>query len=349
MWRASGYVRCTRGTIRVADRPTFYNESLSELRKFIFDGMPVRGILVRLDDAWREIQARRVSATEGAFAPPVMQVLGELSAAAVLMQASIRFDGTLILQVFGDGPLKLAVAEVQADLSLRATAKVLGEVTSDATLAQLVNRSHKGRCAVTLDPRERRSGQQPYQGVVSLEGGRDSDRVADIMQRYMRQSEQLDTTLVLACSPQMAAGLMIQRLPVQGEHNLAAGRLTDDTEVQEDYRRIAMLAASLSPQELLAWDAPTLLRKLFWQEPCRPLEPEPLARPPRFACSCSRERVSAMIRGLGADEAEDILRERGEIEVGCEFCGAQYRYDAVDAARIFMPGQDQPPASEGLQ
>ncbi|MFY8042260.1 MAG: Hsp33 family molecular chaperone HslO, partial [Rhodoferax sp.] len=142
---------------------------MSELHKFLFDGLPVRGVLVRLTDSWQEILRRRTSnTTTGAYTEPVQNMLGEMTAAAVLMQANIKFDGALVLQIFGDGPVKVAVVEVQSDLSLRATATVNGKVEADAVLSQMVNVNNQGRCAITLDPQTKFPGQQPYQGVVPL-------------------------------------------------------------------------------------------------------------------------------------------------------------------------------------
>jgi len=177
-----------------------------------------------------------------------------------------------------------------------------------------------------------------------------------VLEHYMLQSEQLDTTLVLAADDQVAAGLLIQRLPVQGENNLA-GRTgaagdadlgtrqahEDDIGLNEHYNRIAILAKSLKREELLTLDVDTILRRLFWEEPVRRFEPQVGETGPRFACSCSRERVSRMIRSLGAAEAEGILAERGHIEVGCDFCGQQYHFDPVDAAQIFASPGSQPP------
>jgi molecular chaperone Hsp33 len=159
-----------------------------------------------------------------------------------------------------------------------------------------------------------------------------------VLEHYMLQSEQLDTTLVLAANGEVAAGLLIQRLPVQGEGNLSArATRADEDEIgrNEDYRRIAMLASSLQKKELLTLDVDTVLRRLFWQEPLQRFQPKVGLEGPRFACRCSRERVSHMIRGLGREEAESILTEREDIEVGCDFCGRQYRFDAVDAAELF--------------
>jgi len=325
---------------------------MSELHKFLFDGLPVRGAIVRLTDAWTEILARRASNREsGNWPPPVAELLGEMAAAGALMQANIKFNGSLVLQIFGDGPVKVAVAEVNADLSLRATAKVMGDVPVGARLAELVNVGNQGRCAITLDPKDRFPGQQPYQGVVPLHGDRREklDRLSDVLEHYMLQSEQLDTRLVLAADGKVAAGLLIQRLPVEGEGNLAGSMTSkaneDEIGVNEDFNRIAILAASLQREELLELDVDTILRRLFWEEKLLRFEPQS----PRFACTCSRERVAGMIRNLGREEADSILAERGEIEVGCDFCGRQYRFDAVDAAQIFTSPGDQPPVTSAVQ
>jgi len=325
---------------------------MSELHKFIFDGLPVRGSIVRLTDAWTEILARRqANLATGAWPPPVAELLGEMAAAGVLMQSNIKFNGALVLQIFGDGPVKVAVAEVQHDLGLRATAKVVGEVGVNARLSDMVNVGNKGRCAITLDPKDRFPGQQPYQGVVPLHGDRREklEKLSEVLEHYMLQSEQLDTKLVLAADGKVAAGLLIQRLPLEGEGNLAGNMVSkaneDEIGLNEHYNRIATLAGSLTRGELLELDVDTILRRLFWEEKVLRFEPQT----PRFACTCSRERVANMIRGLGRQEARDIVAERGEIDVACDFCGAQYRFDAVDAAQLFTAPGDQPPVSPTMQ
>jgi len=317
---------------------------MSELHKFIFDGLPVRGMVVRLTDTWAEMLRRRSSNTQsGAYPAPVQQLLGELLAAAALMQANIKFDGALVVQIVGDGPVKLAVAEVQADLAMRATATTRGEVPADISLSAMVNVHNQGRCAITLDPRNRFPGQQPYQGVVPLFGdqGEKLERLSDVLEHYMLQSEQLDTTLVLAANDTVAAGLLIQRLPTQGGGNPAGAvhnaRNEDEIGRNEDYRRIALLASSLKPEELLGLDVDTILRRLFWEESVTRFEPLIGDTGPRFACTCSREKVGAMIVGLGLEEAQSIISERGDIEVACEFCGMQYHFDPIDATQLFQP------------
>jgi len=324
---------------------------VSELHKFLFEGLPVRGMLVRLTDSWQEILRRRQQA--GGYPAAVTELLGEMTAAATLMQANIKFNGALILQVQGDGPVKLAVAEVQPDLALRATATVTGEVAADAPLSHMVNVNNQGRCAITLDPKDRLPGQQPYQGVVPLFGDRREklEKLSEVIEHYMLQSEQLDTRLVLAANDQVAAGLLIQRLPLQGESNLAgAGAMARDEDQigrNEDYNRIAILAASLKREELLTLDADTILHRLFWEEDVRRFEPQTGADGPRFACTCSRERVAGMLKSLGREEVESIIAEQGQVEVGCDFCGAQYHFDPVDAAQVFLQAASQPPIAGG--
>jgi len=277
-----------------------------------------------------------------------------MAAAAVLMQSSIKFDGALVLQVQGDGPVKLAVVEVQSDQGWRATATLHGPVPECATLSDMVNVNRGGRCAITLDPKNRQPGQQPYQGVVSLRGEQDQrlDWFSDVIQQYMLHSEQLDTTLVLAADDQRACGLMLQRLPLQGVANLSGNSVPASEDAlgkNEDYQRIALLASSLKRDELLSLDADTVLHRLFWQEKLLRFEPLQGASGPHFSCSCSRERVARMILGLGSEEAASVLRERPEIEVGCDFCGAQYRFDAVDVAGLFHPDSPHQPPHGTLQ
>jgi molecular chaperone Hsp33 len=288
------------------------------LLKFLVQNAPVRGGLVRLDSVWRQMLANH------AYPEPVARLLGEMTAAATLLATNIKLDGTLIMQIQGDGPVKLLVVECTADLGLRATAKLREDVAIDdvAGLADLVNRHGQGRCAILLDPRNRQPGQQPYQGVVPLEG----DSIADALQAYMRQSEQLDTRLWLAADAHCAAGALLQRLPDNG------GRA--ETTDEDAWSRCTQLAATLTAPELLATDSDALLRRLFWQERLD-LYPPLQAR---FQCSCSRARIGAMLLSLGQEEVDSIVAERGEVEVTCDFCGARYRFDAVDVDRLFLTG-----------
>ena len=321
---------------------------MSELHKFIFEGLPVRGMLVRLTDSWREVLQRRAAADD-IFPAPVRMLMGEMAAAGLLMQANIKFNGALVLQVYGDGPVKLAVAEVQNDLAFRVTAKVVGEVAPGAQLEALLNVHGQGRCAITLDPLTRFPGQQPYQGVVSLHGDQREplQKISEVLEHYMLQSEQLDTRLILAANDEVAVGLLIQRLPVEGAGNLGR-KNEDDIGLSEAYDRIALLASTASREDLLTLDANTLLHRLFWEESVRRFPAQTGDTGPRFACSCCRERVGRMLFSLGRVEVDGIVVEQGRVEIGCDFCGIKYHFDAVDVAELFVPTAHQAPGSATL-
>ena len=327
---------------------------MSELHKFLFEGLPVRGMLVRLTDGWQEVLRRRESA--GPFEAPLRRLLGEMSAAGVLLQSNIKFNGAVVLQVFGEGPVKLAVTEVQPDLAFRTTAKLVGELPATDNgrlpLEVMVNVNGRGRCAITLDPKDRLPGQNPYQGVVRLndERKRPLHGLSEVLERYMRQSEQLDAKLVLAANDEVAAGLLIQRLPVEGVANLAQGaRSAEDLELDDAFTRIAHLASTLKQEELLTLDADTILRRLFLEEDVRRFEPQQGSTGPRFACTCSRERVAGMLRSLGQEEVESIIAEQGQVEIGCDFCGEHYHFDPIDAGELFAEAADTPHGSTRLQ
>jgi len=288
------------------------------LLKFLFRDAPVRGEIVRLDASWRAMIAHHD------YPPPVTRLLGEMTAAAALLAANLKFDGAIVMQIQGNGPVRLLVAEVQPGLRLRATAKLRDSaaIAGDLTLQQLVNPDGGARCAITLDPSDRRPGQQPYQGVVPLEG----DTIAQVLEHYLRQSEQVESRLWLAADGEVAAGVLLQKLPQEGG---AAPRPDTDA-----WQRAGALAATLTANELLALEPEALAHRLYWEERLdhfAPLEP-------RFECSCSRQRSGRMLLALGREEVESILAERGDVEIVCDFCSARYAFDAVDVAQLFASG-----------
>jgi molecular chaperone Hsp33 len=229
-------------------------------------------------------------------------------AAGALLAATLKFDGTLILQMHGSGPVKLAVVECTSDHAMRATAKWEGDIPQGNLHALLGS----GRFVISLVPE---SGQQSYQGVVDL----DTDSIAAALEHYMASSEQIATRLWLACDGRRAAGLLIQKLPQQESADADA------------WPRAEHLAATVKPEELLQLEPARLLHRLFHEEDLRVFEP----RPVYFRCSCSRERVVGMLRMLGPDEVRGVVAERGEVEVRCEFCNRRYAFDAVDSEEVF--------------
>jgi len=289
-----------------------------QLLKFSFTGARVRGELVQMADAWRDMTAHH------RYPPAVMRVLGEMVAAAALLASNIKFNGALVMQIYGDGPLQLLVVECQSDLALRAMAKVRDEpVADDIPLRDLMNRNGRGRFSITLDPKDPLPGQQPYQGIVALEG----DTVAEVLQTYMRQSEQLETRLWLASSEATVAGLLLQRLPNDGAVETAQ---PDDA----TWQHLLALARTVTSEELLELPSADVSQRLFWQESLEHYQP----LTPRFQCTCSRERISKMLLSLGQDEVDSIITEQGSVSVTCEFCGRKYTFDPVDVAQLFASG-----------
>lgn len=298
------------------------------LQKLLSSDRSTRIQVVNLTEAWQ------IGLAHQSYPNSVRNLLGELVSAAVLLTSNIKFDGSLILQLQGDGPVALIVVECDSDLNIRATATLRENqpVPENANLQQLMNAQGQGRFSVILDPKRADSGMSPYQGIVPLEG----NTVAEVLQDYMYHSEQLDTRLWLAADGQRSAGLLLQRLPREGGHSQH-----DDTLDDDQWEHLLALTATVTPEELLQLDAQSLLHRLFWNESLLAFDPESV----RWWCPCTRDRVSNMLRMLGKDELDSLLTERQRIEVSCNFCGKPYHFDAIDCARLFLDAQDAPPSS----
>jgi molecular chaperone Hsp33 len=272
------------------------------LQRFIFEHAPIRGEMVQLAATWQAVTERYD------YPAPLRQVLGELMAAGALLAATLKFEGTMILQLHGSGPVKLIVVECSSGHAMRATAKWDGDIPEGNLRTLLGN----GRFAISLVPE---SGQQSYQGVVDL----NADSIAAALEHYMATSEQIATRIWLASDDNRSAGLLLQKLPERES--------ADD----DAWPRAEHLASTVKPEELLGLEPQQLLHRLFHEEDLRVFEPRPVF----FRCSCSRDRVVGMLRMLGRDEVRGVIAERGEVEVHCEFCNRRYAFDAVDSEAIF--------------
>jgi len=273
------------------------------------------------------------------YPPAITNLLGELVAASTLLAANIKFDGSLVLQIQGDGPIALLVVDCRSDLSLRATVKMREghEVPTTGDMQSLLNPGGNGRFIVVLDPQRKLPGQQAYQGIVPLEG----NTVAEALQHYMKASEQLDTRLWLSANADHAAGMLVQRLPHHGGGE--TDRALTEQVAAETWDRINALAGTLKRDEILATDIDTLIHRLFWEETLIAFDPQPVS----WHCPCTRERVANMLRSLGEAEVDSILEERGQVDVACDFCGKPYKFDTVDCAALFSASQtssgEEPP------
>ncbi|MEI8399926.1 MAG: Hsp33 family molecular chaperone HslO [Alcaligenaceae bacterium] len=288
------------------------------LKKFLFDDRSVRVESVRIEQAWLSAQAHQQ------YPAPVTALLGELVAASTLLAANLKFDGSLLLQLQGDGAIALMVVECRADLSIRATVKMRERALPTANdLQSMLNPGGTAKFIVVLDPPKNTPGRQAYQGIVPLEG----NSVAQALEQYMLRSEQLHTRIWLAADSLHCSGLLIQRLPLQG-----GAQQTELDTADESWARAQHLAQTLTPTEMLSIDQDTLLHRLFWQETLLVFESQSIT----WKCSCTQERVADMLRMLGKAEVDEILQEQGKVEVACEFCGLPYLFDALDTESLFQ-------------
>ncbi|MGB5737302.1 MAG: Hsp33 family molecular chaperone HslO [Thiohalocapsa sp.] len=270
------------------------------LHRFVFERLGVRGELVRLDASFRAVLERHP------YPGPVQRPLGEALAAVLLLTATLKFEGSLILQAQGEGPLRTLVAQGTHNRTVRGLARWDGEVPH----GDLTRLFGSGHLVLTLDP----ARGERYQGIVPLEGS----GLGAAIEAYFGRSEQLPTRLWLAVDGRRAVGLMLQRMP-------------GDSEDEDGWNRTTMLADTVDDKELLTLPVEQLLRRLFHEEEVRLFEPEPVA----FRCDCSRGRIADTLRALGREEIDEIITEQGEARVTCEFCNRDYAFDAVDASELF--------------
>lgn len=277
------------------------------LQRFVFENSNVRGDFIHLRASYQAVRERAT------YPDLIAGQLGQALAASALLSATIKFGGSLIMQIQSSGPLNLLVAQCTHDRHLRGLAH-WHDVVHEGTLPQMYG---DGRLVITIDNVH---NDERYQGIVSLEG----DTLAEALETYFTQSEQLETRLWLVADQHQAVGMLLQRLP---------GPDTDD----DLWQRVEALGATLTVEEMLQLPTREILRRLFHEEDVRLYDAEPVS----FRCSCSREKIVNMLRGLGQEESNAILAEQGKIEVTCEFCNAGYRFDAVDVEEVFA--SDVPP------
>jgi len=281
------------------------------LTRFVFEGAAVRGALVTLNEASRAILGSHP------YPPALQRILAELLAAAALLASTLKFTGSLIVQLQGGGPVRLLVVECSDALELRATAQWdaerMRDVGDDASLAELAGPGAGGRLVITLDPK---GAGTIYQGIVALE----TASVARLIEHYLETSEQLRSRLVLIAHAGTAAGILVQRMP--------------GADAQDDatWTRIGARMAQLESSALLVAEAaPARIHALFPHDDVRVFP----GKPARSHCHCSRERVESALRIAGQAEIESILAERGDVEVSCEFCGRRYVLGPDEARALF--------------
>ena len=291
------------------------------LRRFVFERYPFRGQLVHLGPAWRAMMEHHD------YPDQVRDTLGEAVAAAVLLASTLKFQGLLTLQLRGEGPMHLMLVECTDGLAVRAVAR-FREPPATMDLREL---SGHGTLTVTV---ENEGAANRYQGIVPLVG----ESMGECLREYFESSEQLPTRLWLHADGENVSGLLLQRLPVNskpvGILESGAGVVSED-EVEDAWRRVQLVADTVTGAELAELDDARLLLRLFNEDDVRMFESTPVF----FRCRCSRERVENMLRALGRDEVDSVIEEFGQVEVRCEFCSRAYRLDAIDCVALFAgPG-----------
>ena len=292
------------------------------LHRFDFEHLPIRGLLIHMDASWLALLEHRE------YPQAVRTILGEAVVASVMLAASVKFDGQLTLQLKGEGPMHLLLAQCTSGLGVRGLARYRSDQlpVGDASVQELAG---EGNLTVTLESEDL---QQRYQGVVPMSGA----RLATCLEAYFEQSEQLPTRLWLHADEQGVSGMLLQRLPTpkRSEEPDTDVGLEKKVEMQleDDWQRVQLIADTLKSDELKGLADREILRRLFSEDDLRLFDSVPVY----FKCRCSRERVSSMLQALGPEEVQGVLAEQGQVEVNCDFCNRAYVFDAVDVAQLFV-------------
>lgn len=287
------------------------------LKKYLSADRSTRVQILKLSDAWQTGLAHQDLPTV------ITSLLGQLTAASVLLASNIKFDGSVVLQMQGNGPVSLIMVECTSELNIRATAHIRDKqsITANLNLQELMNSDGQGKFSVMLEPTNKSDRAGAYQGIVPLE----SDNVAQALEYYMQHSEQLDTRLWLAADDNYCGGLLLQRLPAQSEHD------------NHTWEHLQAIANTVQASELIAQDSHRLIHKLFWQDDLIEFPEQKI----HWHCPCTRDRVANMLQTLGKDEVDEIIEEQGHIEVDCNFCGKVYKFTEVDCEVIFAEAEKQ--------
>ncbi|GEM75873.1 Hsp33 family molecular chaperone HslO [Vibrio sagamiensis] len=275
------------------------------LNRYLFEDLSVRGELVQLDEAYQRI----ISSKE--YPAALQKLLGELLVSTTLLTATLKFEGSITIQLQGDGPVSLAVINGDHDQKIRGVARWEGNIADNATLHEMMG---KGYLVITIEPKK---GER-YQGVVGLEG----ENLAEVIEGYFANSEQLKTRLWIRTGEYQgklhAAGMMIQIMP-------------DGTGAPEDFEHLEQLTDTVKNEELFSLPANELLYRLYNQDTVRLYDPQPV----EFHCGCSRERSGAAIITVDKAEVYEIIAEEGSISLHCDYCGTTYQFDEAEVTDLY--------------
>lgn len=270
-----------------------------QIATFVFDQLPVRGAVVQLSRSWHRMQG------EHNYAPTIVEALGQAAAATGLIAQSLKFDGSITLQIQSNADLRMLVMQCNSDMEMRGMASTVESVTA-TSFGDLIDNAH---CAITID-----AGERPYQGIVEVS----KESLVASLENYFERSVQVPSHIVLFASEDACSGILLQQMP-------------GETLPKDDWVRMRLLLDTLRADELNDDEPLELLRKLFAEDDVR-LFP---ARPVSFHCPCTTERAEEILKMLGHDDVNDAIREQGVLTVTCEYCGTGRKFDSVDISRLF--------------
>lgn len=275
---------------------------------FVFEVLPIRGAIIQLERSWHRMLLGHD------YEQPVLEALGHSAAASALIAQSLKFDGSITLQISGDGPLAMLVVQCTSELELRGLASA-GPLDEGAAFSDLVSRA---RCAITVDAG---AMERPYQGIVEV-----GDSLAGSIEHYYARSAQVPSHVQLVSDRNCCGGILLQQMP-------GAGDPTAD-----DWRRVGLLASTLGLRDVAGGVGPDLLTRLFAADDLRVFR----SREAVFRCRCSNRRAEDVLKLLGARETAEVLAEQGNVEVTCEYCGQVRRFDSIDVERLFAESGIRP-------
>jgi len=287
-----------------------------KIQKFLFENLGIRGEIVRLNTSWQEMLKRH------SYPSAIHNVLGQMVAASTLLSSTLKFEGSLIMQIQDTGVLRLAMTECTHDKSIRGIAQ-FGDCKPHESLLDLTG---NGTLAITIEPKK---GER-YQGIVDLSSG---DFVRSL-QDYMCRSQQLTTWLWLYSDNEQCTGMLLQKLP-DNSNNSNNYKLSHVDKDQDSWTRVVSLAQTITHKEMSSLSFKDIVYRLFNEEHVRVFKPETIS----FKCSCTRERVGDMLRMLGSGEMHSALEQEGELTINCEFCNQKYQFDRVDVEELFASSQ----------
>ncbi len=277
-------------------------QGIDKISRFLFDKVDIRGEIVQIKETWQAMLANHN------YPKTLQHYLGEVVAASVLLSATLKFEGSMTIQASGDGAITLMVVECSNDFGVRAVAKYQDPFPDVNDIKVLLG---SGTLVITI---EQAKNNERYQGIVALEG----NSIAEFLEGYLLRSEQLATRIFLAADEQTLGGLLLQQLPGK-------------TDKEDNWERITHLGSTIKAYELLGLDATKILHRLYHEEDVRLFDSEKIY----FRCSCSRKKVTKMLKSIGQQEAVEIIKVQGSISVDCEFCGNVYQFDEIDIIEVY--------------